>query len=259
MGGWAGRIPASARVRFGRVTQGTVKRVARDVRFLKRAIEVKQCDVVSAGVVPSFTGGNSVISPLNNIAVGSAYHQRVGNKIALKDLHARVHLYWTLSPNYDTNKVENNSYRIAIVYDKLCSNTGSTGVPTTTPNFNSIFQSRTTSGATASEWISGTNHDVGDRYVVLYDKVKSLTPIINPLTNTQPTPDEPSSIHIPYDENIFIPLKGRTTMFNTSAEITEGALYLVVIALHYKTMSSNSIDNHITIQSACIRLRYYDS
>jgi len=255
-GGWVGRAPRSTRVTAAR----TYRRVVKDVRFLKRAIEIKQADVVLANIaIPAFPGASAPLQPLNFINQGNQFCQRIGNKIAMKDLHVKLQLGWKISPNYDTSHVESNAYRIVVVYDKLASNASGQGVATTVPNFNTIFSDRLTDGTGTGTWLSSQNHDVGDRFQVLYDKIKQLTPVVNPVPNEAPTPDEPAYVKIPYIENFVVPLKGKTTVFNQGNEITEGALYLILIAAHYKTMSADSIWNEVGVDMQSVRLRYFDS
>lgn len=235
-----------------------LKKVQKDVRFLKRAIEIKQADYILQGQgIPAFVGSSAPLYPINQIQQGNTYAQRVGNKIALKDLHVRGKILWRLSPHADTNAVGNNAYRVIVVYDKNCSNNSGAGVPTVTPSFNTIFQDRHTSGVTNQSWLSMKNHDVSDRFVVLYDKVRQTAPVVNPLINTDADPDTPAFVSMNLTEDFVIPLKGRTTQFNTN-EITEGALYLIFIAHTYWQQPANDAWNEFIIVQCTARLRYYD-
>lgn len=235
-----------------------LKKVQKDVRFLKRAIEIKQADYIIDGqTIPSFVGSSTPLHVVNLIVPGSTYTQRIGNKIAMKDLHVRAKIGWRTSPHYDNNTVGSNAYRVLVVYDKNSSQGNGSGVPTTTPSFNTIFQDRNTAGTTNQTWLSEKNHDMGDRFVVLYDKTRLTEPVVNPLINVNATPDEPALVSIGFMEDFKIPLKGRQTCFNIN-EITEGALYLVFIAQTYWTMSSDNVWNEFTIGQCRARLRYYD-
>jgi len=235
-----------------------LKKVQKDVRFLKRAIEIKQADYIIDGQeIPSFVGSSAPLHVVNLIVPGSTYTQRIGNKIAMKDLHVRAKIGWRISPHYDNNTVGSNAYRVLVIYDKYSSQGNGSGVPTTTPSFNTIFQDRNTGGTTNQTWLSEKNHDMGDRFVVLYDKTRLTEPVVNPLINVDTTPDEPGLVSIGFMEDFKIPLKGRQTCFNIN-EITEGALYLVFIAQTYWTMSSDNVWNEFTIGQCRARLRYYD-
>lgn len=235
-----------------------LKKVQKDVRFLKRAIEIKQADLIIEGQgIPAFIGSSSSLHVVNQIIPGNTYTQRVGNKIALKDLHVRAKILWRVSPHYDSNAVGSNAYRVLVVYDKFSSQANGSGVPTTTPAFNTIFQDRQTNGTTHQTWLSQKNHDLGDRFVVLHDKVRHAPPVVNPLINEQPVPDQPAFLSINFTEDFKIPLKGRTTCFNVN-EITEGALYLIFIAQTYWNMSADSAWNEFVIAQCTSRLRYYD-
>lgn len=236
-----------------------LKKVQKDVRFLKRAIEIKQIDTTSfiGGAVGSFVGSNSNVHVVNMVVPGNSYTQRVGNKIAMKDLKVRLHFTWRLGPHYDYNNTAPNGLRTIVVYDKYSSQANGQGVPTTTPSFNTIFQDRDSNGTTLQTWLSGKNHDMGDRFVVLYDKVRQTPPVVNPLINESPVPDQPASVGIPIGEEFTVQLKGRQTCFNVN-EITEGALYLIIIAMHNWSMSGDSQEDHYVISNATCRLRYYD-
>lgn len=235
-----------------------LKKVQKDVRFLKRAIEIKQADYILTGfAIPSFIGSSAPLHVVNQIIPGNTYTQRVGNKIALKDLHVRAKISWHLSPHYDNDTVGTNAYRVLVVYDKYSSQSNGAGVPTTTPSFNTIFQDRQTNGTTHQSWLSAKNHDMGDRFVVLYDKVRQTAPVVNPLINEVPVPDQPAVVAINMSEDFTIPLKGRQTCFNVN-EITEGALYLVFVAQTYWEMPSDSVWNEFIIVQCTARLRYYD-
>lgn len=235
-----------------------LKKVQKDVRFLKRAIEIKQADYIITGVgIPSFVGSSTPLHTVNLIVPGNSYTQRVGNKIAMKDLRVRAKIGWRLSPHYDNNTVASNAYRVLVIYDKYSSQGNGSGVPTTTPSFNTIFQDRQTNGTTNQTWLSEKNHDMGDRFVVLHDKVRLTPPVVNPLTNIAPVPDEPALVSIGFTEDFTIPLKGRQTCFNVN-EITEGALYLVFVAQAYWQMGSDSVNNEFIIGQCSARLRYYD-
>lgn len=235
-----------------------LKKVQKDVRFLKRNIEIKQIDrVIEGHSMPSFVGSSDPLLICNYVQQGNTYTQRVGNKIALKDIHVRAKISWTLSPRNGVNYINTNAYRVLLVYDKYCSVANGGGVPTTTPAFNTIFQDRDTTGTASQSWLSGKNHDLGDRFVILHDKVRYTAPVINPLINTDSDPDTPSAVNICFLEDFTVPLKGRTTCFNTN-EITEGALYLIFIAQTHNTMVSQDVDNLFGITRATARLRYYD-
>lgn len=235
-----------------------LKKVQKDVRFLKRAIEVKQTDYIIQGqAIHAFVGSSDPLTVINNIQQGNTYTQRVGNKIALKDVHVRAKLQWALSPHANNNNTPGNAYRVVLVYDKNCSASNGAGVPTTTPAFNTVFQDRLTTGSAHQSWLSGKNHDTGDRFVVLYDKVRNTAPVVNPLINTTADPDTPAWVSMNFMEDFTIPLKGRTTCFNTN-EITEGALYLIFIAQTYNDFASYDVENSFGITRCSVRLRYYD-
>jgi len=237
-----------------------MKKLQKDMRFLKKAIELKVADTtLVTGVMASFVGSTGSIWIMNQLSQGNNYTQRVGNKICLKDLRVRLMIHWTLSPSLTHGTVEHNGYRIIVVYDKNASSSAATGVPTTTPAFNTIFQDRWTGspGGTAQSWLSSKNHDMGDRFVVLYDKVRELVPVVNQLINHDTLSDYPAHIRIPHIEDFYVPLKNRESTY-VGAEISQGALYLITIAMKNETMVSNERDNHLTLDGAACRLRYYD-
>ena len=55
---------------------------------------------------------------------------------------------------------------------------------------------------------------------------------------------------------MLIPLKGKQTCFNVN-EITEGALYIGMIAMHNYSMVSDNVDSYFESWNNT-RLRYYD-
>lgn len=236
-----------------------LKKVQKDVRFLKRAIEIKQIDTVSwiNHNIPSFVGSNDSLNVVNMVIPGNTYTQRVGNKIAMKDLRIRLEIAWIVGVNRHTNNQALNAYRLVVIYDKYSSQANGQGVPTTTPAWNTIFQDRQSNGTTLQGFLAGKNNDLGDRFVMLYDKVRHVVPVLNPLTNSDPPVDQPAAIGIPYHEDVLIPLKGKQTCFNVN-EITEGALYIGMIAMHNYSMVSDNVDNYFRIVEQHSRLRYYD-
>lgn len=121
-----------------------------------------------------------------------------------------------------------------------------------------MFMQRDNSGSTSTTWLSPKSPDVGDRYVVLYDKRRACNqPYLNTMLNTDADPDAPARNTQSYLEHFKINLRGRATVYNGAQEITEGALYVIVIALTHIT--GDPYLNVIGMGYNCCRLRYYDS
>lgn len=234
----------------------------RDVKFLKRVIEIKQIDnVVAINHVPEFVGSNDTSFVLNETLVGPGMWQRIGNRINLKELEVCVNMEYSSTRHTTQNSIVANEYRIIVVYDKIASNLTGSGVPATKPNFNQMFLQRDKSGSTATTWMSPKNADMGDRYVILYDKRRACNhQFINTLENTVSDPDTPAVQRQHYLEHFKINLRGRPTVYNAAQEITEGALYFVVIARHMQDDLNTSPNlNYFSVGVNFARLRYYDS
>lgn len=262
-GGWIGRRPSAFRLTgTKRTTRDTIKKVQRDVKFLKHVIEIKQVDAtLPTGPIPSFVGSNDTTHVINATLVGPGMWQRIGNRINLKELEVCMNITHMSTRHEDQATMVPNEYRIAVVYDKLTTNFSGSGVPATKPNFNQMFMERNLSGTTATHWMSPKNPDVGDRYVILYDKKRAANqPFMNTMMNTVSDPDTPAVQYQYLVEHFKINLRGRPTVYNAAQEITEGALYIVLIALYHQTdLSSDPLVNTINIGTNYCRLRYYDS
>lgn len=207
------------------------------VRNMVRNYEIKTIDTTNATSVGGYSNYFATIDSLavttNLVVSGSAYNQRVGNKIKLKSIRVNAYVHPTDVTNATRNMI--TPVRFMIIYDRQCngttlSNTGFFEKPTHTLGFmDPAYQ---------------------DRYKIIADDTKLIVwlPIYN-------STNDNSGIYYKVFRKFNKPLD---TLFGAStgsmSDIQTGALFFVVFTESPNTgTGSNIFDCRFNI-----RVRYYD-
>lgn len=202
--------------------------------------EIKAIDipfVISPFRAPATATG---IILLNGVQTGAGFFNRVGSRIEMKSLHVRGAVVNTATT------AATGVARLLIVYDRQPGGA--------LPVITDILLNRDQAGATSITGAAEVNLDNRDRWIILRDTewyIPSCTNTAGVLTNGPQFPGDDDE----FDVNLFIPLKGLITHFNstanpaTIANIATGALYAVFV--------TNATDSTWSI-GANYRLRFDD-
>jgi len=146
---WAGKK------RFTKKAPSMTKKMAAVLTVLSNQHEVKSVDVPQTSVTPTSAGS---FTPLNALAQGVDFFQRVGSKISMKSLHINGIIVPTLIGPQVTDYL-----RIMVVYDRQ-SNTAAI------PSAATLLQDVQANGTTSSNSFAGINMGYRDRFLVLMDE-----------------------------------------------------------------------------------------
>lgn len=157
---------------------------------------------------------------INAIQVGSAYYNRIGSKINMKNLHIRGLVTAIATSVQDIG-------RILVVYDRSPNGAA--------PPLTTVLSSRDQLGNQTQTGLSEVNLDYRDRFAILRDyeiPLPAQTFTGGVLTNG---PDWPGNMER-IDVNIFIPLKGLLAHYKASSnpavigDCSVGAIFLYVLS-----------------------------
>lgn len=208
--------------------------------YMAKGPEVKCIDILPATYGFTRPTSGSPASLLNGVQTGAGYFNRVGSRIEMKNLHIRGDLYYALTTLQDV-------VRMIVVYDRQ-----PTGA---LPAITTLLQSRDQTGAVSNDGVSEINLDSRLRYSIIRDVevfIPSATVTAGVVTNGPQHVNDTKCFNI----NEFIPLKGLTTMYNstanpvTIANIATGALYVYFVS---------SVNDSTLGFRGGFRLRYKDS
>lgn len=208
--------------------------------FTTAGAEIKAIDIAAANYAFREPGIASNVILLNGVQNGSAFYQRGGSRIEMKNLHIRGQVT-NLATSVGT------SLRLLIVYDRQ-----PTGA---LPTIATILQSRDQAGTASTSGFSEINLDRRARFSILRDMqfyCPNVTNTAGVLTNG---PNFPGDDDQNFDINEFIKLKGLATFYSATAapttivEISTGALYACFVATTTDTTWNCA---------AAFRLRYDD-
>lgn len=157
------------------------------------------------------------ITPVNLIASGSGFNNRIGRKIDMQSLHLNGVCVQT-----GTATTTNDYARICIVYDRQTNGA--------IPNFSDIFTNYSQSSVTSSSAFSGINPDERERFVVLAD-----FRLVLPATTVTGQTGANDALAITSNINRFLKLGNLSTMYkgdtapSVIGDIATGALYITTI------------------------------
>lgn len=250
---------------------------------IHRASESKFIDVPcpndltigSTSMISNDLNGNANSTLINGVQAGVANYQRVGNKIRIQSIRAKVTFTQQHGQTISQSPAAlGNKVRFVIVWDRDVSNAA--------PNFSSIFQSRTQDGTVTTGLNTPLKVEENARFRVLHDEVIDFNAPFGPPTTAsylQTAPPPPPNITL-YDygygtgttngsysiervtRDIYIDCskKNMETRFLSTANpmtpsnIANGALYVIARAGNASVTSSHcgfSTDSYI-------RIRYTD-
>jgi len=228
------RSAASTRsaLRYNRV-------MSTSARFRGRG-ELKSVDGQAAVATNSVVNLNTSSGngfPLNAIAVGPTFFERVGRRIEMASLHLKGVI--TQTGNVTTVM---DYCRLAIVYDRQPNG----AFPTTT----TIFQDYSPTGVTGSSPSSGVNPDERERFLVLSD-IKLALP---PTTAAQFSGTD--GVTTSFNINRFINLKGLKTHYKDDSSNISGIATGSLLIIGMGQLASGSEGWHFV---GTWRLRYADT
>jgi len=187
-------------------------------------------------------GGTAYFLALNTPIQGSAFYNRIGTKIAMKNLYVNGFL----APSGNTAN-ENDYVRIMVVYDKQTNGAF--------PATSALLTDYAVNGSTTTNSLSGINMTNRERFVVLMDER-----IMAPSASTQTAPAVstrfPDPVSTTFKIQRFIKLNDLSVMYNqtnggTVGDIQTGGLYLV-------TFGGYTTSNAGWVLNASFRLKYDD-
>jgi len=213
--------------------------------FFSSSAEIKCVDVPTTSYLLDNSG---TVTPLNLIASGSSYYQRIGRKIEMKSSRINGII------NYKTTLGGQTNYypfiaRIMVIYDRQTNGA--------LPSIQDILQTIDALGNPTTDNYSGVNLNNRDRFTILRDQ-RIYLPFIHTTTAPNAYPDsqlqlDPVTPTLNID--LYTKLKGLTTQYKADGsppgigDIATGALYLVTLG-NYPTPA---------FQFQCqSRLRYLD-
>lgn len=202
--------------------------------------EVKAVDLPAALYTLNTT---QVITPLNLVAVGSSFFNRIGRRIEMKNIRITGSIETTNNASTDADYC-----RIVIIYDRQTNGA--------LPAFADIFQDTAQDGTNTNNSLSNVNLNNRDRFVILRD-LRLFLPLVSvtgsPTFFGAPDPVEPT-----YNIDLFVRLKGLVTQYKADSspavigDIATGGLFLVTFGS--KAVGSDSYRAHFST-----RLRFNDS
>jgi len=184
--------------------------------FNPSGTEIKAVDVPPADYGFLLVGTGSSFTLLNGVQTGTAFFNRIGSRIEMKNLHIRGNI------RLNATTAQEAVLRLIIVYDRQP--TGSL------PNITDLLQSRDQDGNVDNNGASEINLDLRDRFSILRD-MQWYAPSGTTSSGVVTNQDFPSTDTLPWQINEFIKLKGLGVHFKSSSQpttisdISTGALY----------------------------------
>ena len=195
--------------------------------------------------VPTTTNTNGSIVVLNLVQQGNGSWNRVGRKTHSSSIRLKGNITFICAPVVATGVITAPACRLVLVWDKQPSSG-------TIPSFDTIFGITAQDGTESCPDVTcPLRYDNMDRFRVIKDIF--FTCPRNPITSTGSAPQTTSVHHL--DE--YVKLKDLESVYSgqsnpmTIADISTGALYLVMRSLYIGTNSSVTVDG-------ISRLRYTD-
>lgn len=234
MGRYKGKTKRATNTRFRTKVPGAVSRQSSRSRT-----EFKTFDLATINA-PLINGASAATT--NAMTQGPEFYQRIGRKIYMKSLKIEGFI------NNVATSIQDYA-RILVVYD--------TQVNGAQPPLAAILQNAN-AGAVTDGWAQ-LNMNNRQRFTILRDQKIVLPSVTNAagagvLTNG---PQYVDSVVNQLRINMFIPLKGLETIYNsnnagnTAADITSGAVFIYVF-------NSYNVNNSSWQFTFTTRLRYYD-
>lgn len=187
-------------------------------RGIDSSTELKSVD----GVFTSAINADGKTQMLNIIKVGSAFYERVGNRINMKSLEIR----WVVAPTYSAPTTATTEWlRFLIVYDKQ-----SNGAE---PTWADVITSYNNAGTTTSLSTSFMNINNRDRFVMISDKQFALADSdVDSNVATDSVVDYRAN---PVNYHRYIKLKGLPVVYKGSAgssgDISTGGLLFMILGV----------------------------
>jgi len=181
--------------------------------------EIKLVDGLAATPGPNTLALNTTgtIQPVNLIASGSGFNNRIGRKIEMQSLHLHGFINQTGVASTSTDYT-----RICVVYDRQTNGA--------VPLLSDIFTNYSQSSGTSSSVMSDLNPDERERFVILAD-----FRLVLPATTVGGTTGAADGLQATFNVNRFIKLNGASTIYkgDTSpsviGDIATGALYIITM------------------------------
>lgn len=198
--------------------------------FFSSSAEVKALDI-TLFVNPLNTPGN--ITPLNLVAPGSSFYQRVGRKIEMKSVriigYVNLRVPLIMQTNYTAYLA-----RVMIVYDRQTNGA--------LPAMSDILQNVDYTGVGLTTSLSSINLNNRDRFSIIRDQIIYM-PFVR---SNNATPDPYVDYIVPtadpvtptYNIDMYCKLKGLATQYKadsavpTIGDVATGALYLVTLGAY---------------------------
>lgn len=228
--------------RFGRLLSATAMRP-----------EIKGCDIdlPNENIIQDVaTNGNIYL--INGLIQGTGSWNRIGRKIEMKNLSAKLSFTLQLANINGTSNAVAPVLRYLIVYDRQ-PNKGPI------PAFEEIFSELNNAGSQSTTVFSGLTYGQMDRYVILRDKF--VCPELAGFMSQAGVAEGALMTHLCEE---FVKLSGLVTEYDTQsnagtiADITSGALYLILRSDFYGDPATNNRGHWALSGSSFMRLRFKD-
>lgn len=209
----------------------------RTVGLYGRNVEKKYHRTDFSGSTPIGTAIGSV-TQLSIIPQGTASDERVGNRVTVTSIHARLKVIWTFGQD---ETPDTQAIRIVIIQDRQANGTA--------PVYHSVYSNDPESGGTFNSTLL-RNLTQGNRFRVLKDWVvtpRTMTRFVHSTTaalNRLVCPDN----NIRCDLNVNIPITYNGPN-GTSVEVRDNNIWLLAI--------SDTSANHF--MGGTVRIRYTDA
>lgn len=206
-------------------------------------VELKACDL-SATPLSGVISTTPVFQLLNGVQSGSAFYNRIGNKITMKSLH----LTGMIASNSAATPASVPEFlRIIVFYDKQCNGAA--------PVIGDILANYDNTGTATTTSVSGINMNNAERFIILMDNRVTIT-------NNDSSLIQEGAINGCYNQEIhinrFINLRNLETIYKATSnpavvgDIATGSLFLVI----FGSVASGANPGYILYFNA--RLRYFD-
>lgn len=224
------------------------KPMPRQIVRVQRVGELKGMDTDLAIVTPiiATTSTNASAFVLNLVGQGTGSMNRIGKKCRLQSVRLIGNAQYNIAPAATTLNTVNAILRMVVVWDKQPS-----GV---LPNFDTIFGTTIQDGTEASNVLAPLRYDNMDRFQILRDERVSSN------SGAVVTGGSGNIYAQFFPLDVFIPLRGRETVFNstaaapTIADISSGGLYVFFRA----TSATDDAADWSIPANTFARLRYMD-
>lgn len=181
--------------------------------------EIKLVDGLAAtpGANNLVLDSTGTIQPVNLIASGSGFNNRIGRKIEMQSLHLHGVITQT-----GTSTVSTDYTRICVVYDRQTNGA--------IPSLTDIFTNYSQTSVTSSTVFSDLNPDERERFVILADYR-----LVLPATTAAGTTGASDGLQPTFNINRFVKLNGASTIYKGDSspsvigDVATGALYVITM------------------------------